>query len=383
VSWRAGSPRYLVLTPGMTGTDGIAEVSRLVVRAISPSGTEPDSARVDVLSLTDPPGFRAGGGPGVRFFGAGRSRFRFVAAAVRAGLGGARAVPILCLHLHLSPVAQLLAGRSRLAVFLHGIEAWRPLRRMERLALHRAGIVMANSEHTVKRFRESNPDFQDRSVRVCHLAVRDRDGVSVGLESGERVARPWRGPFALIVGRMAAEERYKGHDLLIDIWPSIMDEVRGARLVVVGDGDDRARLEARASHLTDHVSFLGRVSDGVLAGLYRDCAFFVMPSRDEGFGLVFLEAMRAGKACIGGVGAAAEVIEDGDTGFVVEQDREPLRRAVVRLFREPETRERMGEAGAARVAREFTEAHFRLRFRALLGLPPAADNGPTVSGTRG
>lgn len=374
------APRYLVLTPGMTGADGIAELSRLVVRAISPSGTEPDSAHVDVLSLTDPPGFRAGDqkGPGVRFFGAGGRRFRLVAAAIRAGLGGARATEILCLHLHLSPVAQLLAGRSRLTVFLHGIEAWRPLGRMERLALHRAGIVMANSEHTARRFRETNPDFRDRPVRICHLAVRDRDGLSVGPESGERVVRARPGPFALIVGRMVAEERYKGHDLLIDIWPSIMDEVRGARLVVVGDGDDRARLEARAAHITDHVCFLGRVSDDALASLYRDCAFFVMPSRDEGFGLVFLEAMRAGKACIGGVGAAAEVIEDGGTGFVVEQDREQLRRAVVRLFREPETRERMGEAGAARVAREFTEAHFRLRFRALLGLPPAADVGPTV-----
>jgi phosphatidylinositol alpha-1,6-mannosyltransferase len=375
VSLRAVSTRYLVLTPGMTGADGIAELSRLVVRAISPSGTEPDSARVDVLSLTDPPGFRAGDqdGSGVRFFGAGGRRFRLVAAAARAGLGRARAAEILCLHLHLSPVARLIAARRvPLVTLLVGIEAWKPLGRAQRLAVKRSDLLVAISAHTARRFQEANPDFQDRSVRICHLAVRDRDGASVGLESGERVARPWPGPFALIVGRMAAEERYKGHDLLIDIWPSVMDEVPGARLVVVGDGDDRARLEARAAHIKDHVSFLGRVSDGVLAGLYRECAFFVMPSRDEGFGLVFLEAMRKGKACIGGVGAAAELIENGVTGLVVEQDREQLLRAMVRLFREPETRQRMGEAGAARVAREFTEAHFRHRFRALLWLAPGA-----------
>ena len=117
------------------------------------------------------------------------------------------------------------------------------------------------------------------------------------------------------------------------------------------------------------VSFLGHVSDIALEALYRDCAFFVMPSRNEGFGLVFLEAMRARKACIGGVGAAAEVIEDGITGFVIDPgEPEQVLQAVLRLFREPETRERMGQAGALRMARHFTEEHFRCRFRAILGL---------------
>ena len=115
--------------------------------------------------------------------------------------------------------------------------------------------------------------------------------------------------------------------------------------------------------------FLGRVSEEALEALYRDCAFFVMPSRDEGFGLVFLEAMRAGKACIGGAGAAAEVIEDGVTGLVVDAtDEGEVEKAVVRLFLEPETRSRMGRAGAERLGRQFTEAHFRRRFRSILGL---------------
>jgi phosphatidylinositol alpha-1,6-mannosyltransferase len=69
------------------------------------------------------------------------------------------------------------------------------------------------------------------------------------------------------------------------------------------------------------------------------------------------------------VGAAAEVIEDGVTGFVVDPD-EPgqVLQAVLRLFREPGTRERMGQAGAVRMGRHFTEEHFRCRFRAILGL---------------
>jgi phosphatidylinositol alpha-1,6-mannosyltransferase len=166
---------------------------------------------------------------------------------------------------------------------------------------------------------------------------------------------------------MASEERYKGHDLLIDLWSRVSAEVPGARLVIAGDGDDRARLEAKAAPLGNIVNFLGRVPDETLVTLYRQCVFFVMPSRDEGFGLVFLEAMRAGKACIGAVGAAAEIIEDGVTGLVVDPgDPEEVFKAVVRLFREPDTRECMGQAGASRVAAQFTEAHFRRRFLGLL-----------------
>jgi phosphatidylinositol alpha-1,6-mannosyltransferase len=306
------------------------------------------------------------GGPGgVALPGAAGRKLRFIGLALRRALAGPRPSDVVCLHLRLSPVARLVtAARGRLTVFLHGIEAWRPLGPLERWALGRA-VLVANSEHTARRFRQANPGLSRRPIAVCHLGV----GAADALRSAESGARDVAAPFALIVGRLAGSERYKGHDVLIDLWPRIRDAVPDARLVVAGDGDDRGRLEAKAAVLGRPVRFLGRVSDQARDALYRDCAFFVMPSRDEGFGLVFLEAMRAGKACIGGAGAAAEVIEDGVTGLVVDaRDEGAIEKAVVRLFLEPETRSRMGRAGAERVARDFTEAHFRRRFRASVGL---------------
>jgi phosphatidylinositol alpha-1,6-mannosyltransferase len=267
---------------------------------------------------------------------------------------------VVCLHVHLSPLARLAARSAPLSVYLHGIEAWRRLRRRERIALARADLLLANSAWTARRFAAANPDLAHRPLRVCHLAVADGDGAGGAEPSGAA-------PFALIVGRMAARERYKGHDVLLDVWPRLAAEVPAARLVVVGDGDDRARLERRAAALGDRVTFAGAVSDAALARLYRECAFFAMPSRDEGFGLVFLEAMRAGKACIGAVGAAAEVIEDGVSGLLVDPAHPAaVQGALARLFRDPDERARMGRAGAARLARHFTEAAFRRRFRALL-----------------
>jgi phosphatidyl-myo-inositol dimannoside synthase len=327
------------------------------------------SEHIRALAMNDPPGmpFPNDHTGVIHLAGAGGRKPRFVGSALLAVLGRGRPPEVLCLHLHMSPLAWMVAGsRSRLTAFLWGIEAWRPLERMERWALSRADILIAISEHTARRFCEANPAFASRPIRICHLGVASRPETVAPLAQADE--RPWSGPFALIVGRMAADERYKGHDLLIDIWPRIAAEVPEARLVVAGDGDDRARLERKAAVLSWGVSFLGHVSDIALEALYRDCAFFVMPSRNEGFGLVFVEAMRAGKACIGGVGAAAEVIEDGVTGFVVDPDEpEQVLQAVLRLFREPETRERMGQAGALRMVRHFTEEHFRCRFRAILG----------------
>src|SRR5262249_26087317 len=158
---------------------------------------------------------------------------------------------------------------------------------------------LANSAHTARRFVEANPAFGGRSIGVCHLGAPDEVDDGAGPETADGPAPG----FALIVGRMAAAERYKGHDLLLDVWPKVAAAVPDARMVVVGGGDDRARLEARAAALGGGVVFAGSLAPAALARRYRECAFFVMPSRGEGFGIVYLEAMRAGKACIGGAGA--------------------------------------------------------------------------------
>jgi glycosyltransferase involved in cell wall biosynthesis len=115
------------------------------------------------------------------------------------------------------------------------------------------------------------------------------------------------------------------------------------------------------------VVFLGRVDDDTLEREYERCTAFVMPSRDEGFGFVFVEAMRAGRACIASRGAAAEVVDDGASGVVVDPaDRDQLTGALIRLLGDSAEADRMGARGRARFLRDFTEARFRARFTALV-----------------
>ncbi len=181
-------------------------------------------------------------------------------------------------------------------------------------ALGGATVLLANSAYT-----------SARVVAAAHAWVRPPEICPLTLPPAEcdadstRVAPPhiW-GPHAvLLVGRLAAAEQYKGHDQLIDAWPGVLSEVPDARLVFVGDGDDVPRLRAKAQALGVGSSLVttGFLEDRALRLAYRDAAVFAMPSRNEGFGIVYLEAMAAGLPCIGSTeDAAGEIIEDGTSG---------------------------------------------------------------------
>ena len=269
---------------------------------------------------------------------------------------------IFMLHLHLAPVALPIVARGgQLVTFLHGVECWQRVSLLQREALQCSSFVIANSEHTKKTFLSFNPFFQEEDLQVCHLGIKSGSSPVVALD------RP-AAPFALIVGRMDARERYKGHDLLFEIWPQLIAEIPGARLVVVGDGTDLARLRSKALGLglEDAVEFAGSVSDEHLYTLYRDCSFFVMPSSGEGFGLVFLEAMRAGKPCIGAEGSAEEIIEHAVSGYVVRHPcSDELLHFMKRLFL-PSLREQMGSAALRRYQSHFTVDQFQSRLLSAL-----------------
>jgi glycosyltransferase involved in cell wall biosynthesis len=132
----------------------------------------------------------------------------------------------------------------------------------------------------------------------------------------------------------------------------------------------RARSsEAKAAALgvSACVTFLGRVSDERLACEYERCTAVVMPSPGEGFGLVFVEAMRAARGCIGSHGSAAEIIVNGETGMLVDaHDRAGVTAAVVRMLQDRAAAAAMGARGRARFLNHFTEDHFRSRLTALL-----------------
>lgn len=353
--------RIVIITPGMNGSDGLSMLSRQTVAAVATT-RRTSGTQIEVWSLADEPRCPPGKDYSTFVFrGAGANRLRLLAWSVRELAHDAHGVLALVLHLHLSPLALPLSLRgAHVAVVLNGIEAWRRVRCRERVTLQRASTLVAISRETARRFAVANPSFASLAIQVCPLGLPADSDVGDG-----------SGRFALIVGRMASNERYKGHDLLLELWPQVLQMAPGATLLVVGDGDDRLRLQTKATALglDGKVRFLGRVTDKQLLRLYREAAFFIMPSTGEGFGFVFLEAMRAGRACIGGGGAPSEVVEHGVTGLIVTPHRrDELLAAIVSFFTEEATREAMGRAGRERYLSLFTSRRFQERLLPILGL---------------
>ena len=350
--------RVLVVTPSYEGTDGVSTVTRAYVAALASGGADAGLPRVDVWSLGDNHrpallpehvGFRAALG----------SRVRFATYAVRERRVDSSML-VIVQHVHLLPTVLALQARgARVMLLMHGIEVWKRLRALERLACRRAWKLAAVSAYTVRRFHRANPDLANRLVEICAPGLPARESTGLSRDAA---------PYALIVGRMNAAERYKGHDELIDVWPAVHAAVPGARLVIAGGGDDAARLEQKAAGLGlgEAVRFEGVVGDARLATLYQGAAVFAMPSANEGFGLVYVEALRAGVPCIVAAGAAEEIVEHERTGIVIKAgDRDALARAVIRLLRNREDRTRMSAAARAASSR-FTAEAFATRLEALL-----------------
>jgi phosphatidylinositol alpha-1,6-mannosyltransferase len=249
------------------------------------------------------------------------------------------------------------------AVFLHGVEAWKPLAADRRKAIQSARLRIANSTFTARAVSDANPGVGD--IAVCPLALQ-KDATF----PSNRAPAAARSPRVLVVGRMASTERYKGHEQVIRAWPAVVSRVPNAELIIVGDGDDAARLKriADGTRVACAIRFSGFLSRAELHAEYAKAALLALPSRGEGFGLVYLEAMAHGVPCLGSVNdAAAEVIGKDDAGVLVDpEDGKSLGCTIAGLLESPARRQQLGDAGVARVAKHFTYERFRRDMALLL-----------------
>jgi phosphatidylinositol alpha-1,6-mannosyltransferase len=277
---------------------------------------------------------------------------------------------VLFSHVGIARAQGLLPGvlRGAYGVVLNGIEAWDPaLGPDRRRVLREATVRIAISRHTAERASAAHPEIGP--VEACPLALLPE--ATVALDGADaRVVERIATRSILIVGRMSAAERYKGHDQLLESWPTVLERVPDAQLVVVGRGDDAERLRGKARDLglAANVYFTGFISDETLRAVRKRVSAFAMPSTGEGFGLVYLEAMRDGLACIGSLeDAAKDIIVPGETGFLVPPaDPGALAAAVAELLANETLRREYGTAGERRFRAEYTLDRFRARFLPLL-----------------
>ncbi len=327
------------------------------------------------LSLNDPQGLRTVRVGSLEFSVSGYagSKAQFAAAALRAA-GQAPSLAI-ALHPHLAPILWCMRTRSwkfKSIVFAHGVEVWQPLGWPRGAALRSADLTIAPSSDTAQHLISEqhidpgkirrlawglDPEFEAR------LNTADSRVPPAGFPSTGRVI--------LTVGRWNSAEKYKGADTLIAAMPQVAECAPDVSLVLVGDGDDRPRLErlARDLGVSQRAHFLRDLTAERLFACYANCEIFALPSRGEGFGLVFLEAMAHAKPVIGGGhGGIPDIVEDGVTGLLVPHgDASVLAQALESLLRDPAKAREMGARGRDRITKKFSFAEFELQWTEILG----------------
>jgi phosphatidylinositol alpha-1,6-mannosyltransferase len=308
----------LALVPDAFGGDGgIARFNRDLLGAIA---ALPQVGRVEVWCRHAPRRAEALP-PKVTQSSAGGGRVGYAARVLASAAGGTRHDVVFCGHLNLAPVAALAAALERAPLWLqlHGIESWQRPGLLRARAAERAVLVTAVSRCTRRRFLEW-AGLEPHRVRVLPNTVEPRFAPGpkpAGL--AERLGLRGRRTL-LTVGRLAAAERYKGHERVIGALPQLAPDIS---YLVVGDGDDRGRLEAlaRAQGVAARVVFAGAVPHDDLPEYYRLADAFVMLSSGEGFGIVYLEAAASALPVLGSREAGAlDALADGAIGAFAPAD---------------------------------------------------------------
>jgi glycosyltransferase involved in cell wall biosynthesis len=223
-----------------------------------------------------------------------------------------------------------------------------------RWAIRSADLVTAISNHTAAEIQELEP--RDVTVIPFGASIEELKPQAASRQPPAASDQP---PVILFVGRLV--ER-KGVRYLIEALKLVREKL-DARLVIVGNGSERANLEARARELgiSDKMTFAGFVSSPDKERLYRECSVFVLPAvRDakgdvEGLGTVLLEAMMHHKPVIASEsGGITDIVKHEQTGLLVkERDVRGLADAILRMLGDRQLGNRLAEQGCQHAVRSF------------------------------
>jgi glycosyltransferase involved in cell wall biosynthesis len=206
----------------------------------------------------------------------------------------------------------------------HGVEAWSITNPVLKIALRQADKILAVSHYTGNRMYDVQ-NLSPQQIQILPNTFSAQQFTPAakpsyllqdyGLHHDQNII--------LTVARLSKSEGYKGYDRIIQALPKIRLAIPSVHYLLVGKGDDQSRIEHLIEQLDlqHHVTLIGFVPDEQLCAHYNLCDVFAMPSKGEGFGIVYLEAMACGKPCLGGnQDGALDALVQGELGVLVNPD---------------------------------------------------------------
>ncbi|WP_448562196.1 glycosyltransferase family 4 protein [Trichothermofontia sp.] len=233
---------------------------------------------------------------------------------------------IICAHLRFAPVAFLIQKLLGIPywIIVYGVDAWNVKDVLRKQSLKFASKIISVSEYTCDRL------IQEQNLSTTKFSILpvtfDAAKFKIGFKPQyllDRYNLRSNQPVILTICRLENSERYKGYDQIIKALPIIQKSIPDIHYILVGKGNDRSRIEdlIEMLNLQDYVTLAGFVPDEEICDHYNLCDVFAMPSKGEGFGIVYLEAMACGKPCLGGnQDGAIDALCKGQLGALVDPD---------------------------------------------------------------
>lgn len=242
-------------------------------------------------------------------------------------------------HLNFTPLIYWLNRLTGIPywVNVYGLDAWQVERPILRKALHAADRIISISGYTRDRLiQELNINPAKISILPCTF---DDSQFQIAPKPAyllEKYGLNPAQPIILTVARLQGFQRYKGYDRILEAMPKIRQALPNAHYMIVGKGDDHPRIEQLIAEkgLEDCVTLAGFVPDEQLCDYYNLCDVFAMPSKLEGFGIVYLEALACGKPVLGGnQDGAIDALCHGELGALVNpDDAEEIAKTLIQIL---------------------------------------------------
>lgn len=244
---------------------------------------------------------------------------------------------VFCGHIKLGGITRLFCGLLNIpyTMLTYGKEVWKTLPPQQRQVLNDADQILTISRYSCDRIYQSNKIDKDKiDILPC---VVDADKFTIAPKPHELIQKYnlQNNQVLLTVARLWSGDIYKGVDVTIRALPTILKTYPDVKYLVVGRGDDQPRLKKLAQDLgvENQVIFAGFIPTSELVSHYQVCDAYIMPSQ-EGFGIVYLEAMCCGKPVLSGNNdGSADPLQDGYLGWrVPHRDADTVANACIEIL---------------------------------------------------
>jgi glycosyltransferase involved in cell wall biosynthesis len=307
-----------------SATGGIEKVCRIAGKALFELA-KISGKNFTMLSMHDSSHVKNDYFPGKHFKGFAGNKIKFVISSVVAGF---RNDVVILSHVNLLLVGfliKILSRKTKVVLIAHGIEVWDRFPSFRKKMFRTLDLVLAVSEYT----RQKLLAKKDVEPLRCKVVNNCLDPFLKPVQSSDNKAELRKryklheeNLVLMTLTRLSFQEKYKGYDTVIEALPGLLLEYPLLRYLIVGKYDklEKQRVDTIIEELgmTDKVIFTGFVADEEIADHFNLSDLYIMPSTNEGFGIVFIEAMYYGKPVIAGnVDGSVDALSNGQLGTLV------------------------------------------------------------------